>query len=476
MSRQSKQDYAIENGIGKTIISTIKFLYKSGKLFATIGNFLASNFLLGFKFLLGLAKNLKSSKTKLAKIFSLATLILASFLLGLTTIYIAMLSSNKAVSNNMLVASFFVFVVLLGFMLKTKIKISKYILAKKIENLNKNIRGRLQAINFKDSLARFPLLVARNDDGKYFEDYVFNSEIPLSSWVKNKKDIEEILNKRIINIVNDKNDTSMKIVKTTLLPEPMYVPFHSKYLSRNPYEIFLGLDIYGRPTYINLYKFPHAIVAGGTNTGKSTNAFSFFTQLKRHACNRIILCDFKGVTFKSLIKYNNNKPSIETKEKFVEMMKYLKEKNFERINLFKQFDDCENISEYNKLVDEKQKLKNIFVFIDELAMIMDKPDKELEELIKHIAQTGRSQGLYLIVFTQRPSAKTVPPEARANFMTRLSSFQPDVATSEMAIGDKSANELPEIVGRVVLKLAGKKIEVQAVHLKKEDLPKYLRVS
>ena len=106
---------------------------------------------------------------------------------------------------------------------------------------------------------------------------------------------------------------------------------------------------------------------------------------------------------------------------------------------------------------------------------MDKPDKNLEELIKHIAQTGRSQGIYLLVFTQRPSVKTVPAEARANFMSRLSSYQPDKNTSEMAIGDYSASELPDIVGRCILKLGGQKTEVQAVHFKKEDLPRYLFV-
>lgn len=473
---QSKQDQKIESGIGEFIILLSKFLIWSGILFARFIKFLASSFLLGLNILLGLARKFKVSKSKLARVLYLASLILSSFLLGISITYICLLSSGKDVSNNMLSASFFIFVILLGLISNTKLKISKKLLARNITKDNKEIKQRFESINFKDSLARFPLRVAKFEQGNYFEEHVFHSEISLASWQKNKSQIEEILNQRIISIKTDKKDTTMKIVKTSKLPEPTYVKWENKYFSKNPYEIFIGLDIYGQPTYLNLQKNPHTIISGGTNTGKSTNAFSFFTQLKQHACNRIILCDFKRVTFKSLIKFNNGKPPIINKKGFMDMMEWCKKENNRRIELFNKFDDCENLLEYNQLVENSDKLKNIFIFIDELAMIMDKPDKELEELIKHIAQTGRSQGFYLLVFTQRPSAKTVPAEARANFMSRLSSYQPDKNTSEMAIGDYSASELPDIVGRCILKLGGNKTEVQAVHYKKEYLHKHLKVN
>lgn len=468
MYMQKKQDQNIEVGLGS-------FLIWLGKLFARFIKFLAINFLLGFKILLDLAKKIKTSKNNLAKLLYLAIILLSIYLLGISIYYSYLLTSKISPPNNMLVASFPFFCWLLGLAKQLKFKVSKKILARKIDKLNLHIKQRFESINFKDSLARFPLRVARFDKGKYFEEHIFYSEISLASWKKNKEQIEEILNQRVIKIENDKNDTSMKIIKTSKLPEPTYVPFEKKYLSKNPYEIFIGLDIYGQPTYLNLQKNPHTIISGGTNTGKSTNAFSFFVQLKRHTCNRIILCDFKKVTFKSLVKYNNGKPCINDKKSFINMLEWCKQENARRIDLFNQFDDCENVIEYNYLVGEKEKLKNIFLFIDELAIIMDKPDKNLEELIKHIAQTGRSQGIYLLVFTQRPSVKTVPAEARANFMSRLSSYQPDKNTSEMAIGDYSASELPDIVGRCILKLGGQKTEVQAVHFKKEDLPRYLFV-
>lgn len=464
---QKKQDKVIE-------IKTGSFLIKSGILFVRFIRKLAMIFLLGLKCFLGLAIQIKTSKSVFRKIFNLAIIDLGIISISTTIIYIILLSSNKEPSNNMLVASFFIFILLLG-LAKIKIdKLAKKKEAKKIDKLNVNLRDRFLAINFKDSLARFPLRVKINPQDDFFEEHIFYSDIPLNSWKKNKESIEEILNQRIIDIYNHEKDTSMKIVKTSRLEEPKYVKFESKYLSKNPYELYLGLDIYGQPTYINYRDLPQCIIAGGTNTGKSTSAFSFYTQIRLHKINRIILCDFKQVTFKSLVKYNNNKPCIVDKNGFMDMMKWAKKENKRRMDLFKQFDDCENLEEYNNLVPEGDQLKNQHIFIDELAIIMtDKPDKELEELIKHISQTGRSQGFYLWIFTQRPSAKTVPAEARANFMTRISSYQPDKLTSEMAIGDDSASKLPNYKGRNIVKLGGEKKEIQMAHFKKEYLPLFL---
>ena len=105
----------------------------------------------------------------------------------------------------------------------------------------------------------------------------------------------------------------------------------------------------------------------------------------------------------------------------------------------------------------------------------DKVDNDIIEMLNLIATTGRSQGIFLLIFTQRPSVKNIPTECRANLMCRISSFQSDKGTSEMAVGDYSASELPDIKGRVIFKLSGTLKEVQAVFLDKNSISSYLPI-
>lgn len=368
------------------------------------------------------------------------------------------------------------FVFFLGVKNIILIKYDKYKEAKNIISLNKQFDDRFEAIGFKDNMGKYPLLVKENET-ENFKNYLFYSCIPVSKWEAKKSDIEEILNKRIVSIKTDHNDTTIKKIQITKLPEPKFVKFDKKYFSQLPWEIWLGLNVYSEPVYIDLKQLPNLIFAGAAGGGKSTAAYNIYTQLRRHKENKIILCDFK-TTFKSLVKYNNNKPTLKTKEEFIEMLEWAKKENKRRIDLFNQYDECEDIYEYNKLVGDSDQLKFIHIMIDELAIIVshDKKDSDtyfIENTITHMAQTARSQGFQLWIFTQRPSAKTVPAEARANFNTRVSVYQPDKNTSEMAVGDDSASKLPNIKGRAVVKLANNHIETQLAYLAKEEISKYL---
>ena len=428
---QSKQDKAIEENLGTIIISFIFGFMK----------FIRCTWY-GF---------MKFSKSK--KMIPLIVLIIMGITLG------------RGIA--ILVGVVYLFVLGKVFQYKVDKEVKKETIQKE------KLDVKFFSIGFKDKLGVPPKLVCKESIDNYFYKLIFESEITTQEWISNKNKIEEIFNTRIISI---EREGGYKVCKCSKLPTPKLVLFDLAMLSNNPYEIFIGLDVYCQPVYINLYKNPHAIVAGSTNGGKSTTAYSMFTQLRRHDCNKIILCDFKKVTFKSLIKYNNNKKAIQNKDDFKTMLRWAKEENDKRIELFNAFDECENLKEYNNLVNPSKQLKNVFIFIDELAVIMKNNDKELEKLITYLTQSGRSQGFYLLVFTQRPSAQTIPAEARANFNIRLSSFQPDKNTSEMAVGDDSCSKLPNIIGRCILKEGGVNKEVQAVLIDKSDISKYLNVA
>lgn len=420
---------------------------------------------------------IKEGTKDISKIFDTSTRSIRNLSIALILCGICFYFMYFTNHTNMIIFSLIGLVLMSGIKNILVFKYQKWKEAKKIISLNKQFDDRFESIGFKDKLGKYPLLVQELEND-YFKDFIFYSNIPISTWQSKKLDVEEILNKKIINIQTDHDDTSMKIIKVANLPEPNYVSFSRKYLSELPHEIWLGLNVYSQPVYMNLKTYPNLIVAGGTGGGKSTTAYSIYTQLRRHKQNHIILCDFKKNTFKSLVKWNNNKPCITSKEEFINMLNWAKKENARRLDLFNKFDECENIYEYNKLVGNSEQLKNIYIMIDELAIITSHEKRDssiinIEDTITHLCQTGRSQGFCLMVFTQRPSTKTVPAEARANFMSRISSFQSDKNTSEMAVGDYTASELPPIEGRMVVKLASKHIECQMAHFKKEKIKYYL---
>ena len=95
-----------------------------------------------------------------------------------------------------------------------------------------------------------------------------------------------------------------------------------------------------------------------------------------------------------------------------------------------------NIIEYNKRTT--QKLEPIVVVIDEFADLADQMETKKErdaffKPVQQIAQTGRSRGIHLVVCTQRPEAKLVPPTTKAQLNGRVALRVNDGISSRMII-------------------------------------------
>ena len=103
-----------------------------------------------------------------------------------------------------------------------------------------------------------------------------------------------------------------------------------------------------------------------------------------------------------------------------------------------------NIVEYNKKATVK--LAPIVVVIDEFADLSDqlesKKDKEaFFKPVQRIAQAGRSRGIHLVICTQRPEAKLVPPTTKAQLNGRVALRVNDGISSRMIIDTPDAQYL-----------------------------------
>lgn len=195
----------------------------------------------------------------------------------------------------------------------------------------------------------------------------------------------------------------------------------------------LGKDIMGIPTYVEINKTPHLLVAGATGSGKSVCINTIIVSILMR-CRpdevRLVLVDPKKV---ELSVYNGiphllSPVVTDPKKAAIALMKIVSEME-SRYDTFSET-ETKNIASYNQYIDEKNKhlsdndklkhLPYIVVIIDELADLMLVAAKEVEDSIMRITQMARAAGIHLIVATQRPSTDVVTGIIKANIPSRIS--------------------------------------------------------
>lgn len=197
--------------------------------------------------------------------------------------------------------------------------------------------------------------------------------------------------------------------------------------------VTLGKDIMGKPTYCEINKTPHLLVAGSTGSGKSVCINSMLISILMRTKPeevKLVLVDPKKV---ELSMYNGVPhlltPVVTDPKKANEVLKKIVVEMENRYDLFEE-SGTKNIAGYNAYVDkcnktkdvygQKKKLPFIVVIIDELADLMLVAAKEVEESIMRITQMARAAGIHLIVATQRPSTDVITGVVKANIPSRIS--------------------------------------------------------
>ncbi len=207
----------------------------------------------------------------------------------------------------------------------------------------------------------------------------------------------------------------------------------------------LGQDVAGAAVAVDLAKMPHLLIAGATGSGKSVMVNALITSLLCNATPddvRMILMDLKRV---ELAGYNELPhllvPVITEPERAKAALKWAVG---EMENRYRRFAGAtaRNIKAFNETrVDPADRMPYIVIIIDELADLMMREGKNVEDPIVRLAQKARATGIHMVLATQRPSVNVVTGLIKANFPSRIAFAMASQIDSRTILDSPGAEDL-----------------------------------
>jgi S-DNA-T family DNA segregation ATPase FtsK/SpoIIIE len=204
----------------------------------------------------------------------------------------------------------------------------------------------------------------------------------------------------------------------------------------------IGKNITGNPFYYSISLMPHILIAGATGSGKSVFINSIITSLLYRATpeeirfimidpKRIELSVYNGIPHLIRSVINDQSTALNYLLKSLECMEQ-RYKEFARVGV-------RNIQGYNNKIKDKKPY--IFIIIDELADLMMRSGKDVENAVIRLAQMSRAVGIHLILATQRPSVDVITGLIKANFPARVAFQVASGHDSKTILDAKGAEKL-----------------------------------
>ena len=255
----------------------------------------------------------------------------------------------------------------------------------------------------------------------------------------------------------------------------------------NDYSFPIGINRY-EPVTASLREISHLMVAGATNTGKSTFLRTMTTVLSYNNSGLIYFLDPKAVEAQIF----NGLANVQVKTKITECISALLHVHKEIDNRREHFEankvrdiDGYNLKKVSQRINSKnirntEEMNRIIVIVDEATEFMKShssiPQAKLNEArtsMGYIARMGRSHGVHIVIGIQNPDSKNVDTTLKLNLNGILCFPVNGHVASNIVLGNRRAADLPHIQGRAIWQFGRDQQEVQTPFITEADANKII---
>jgi S-DNA-T family DNA segregation ATPase FtsK/SpoIIIE len=208
----------------------------------------------------------------------------------------------------------------------------------------------------------------------------------------------------------------------------------------------LGRDVSGKPYAVDLGRMPHLLIAGATGSGKSVCVNAIITSILMRARPdevRLVLVDLKRVELAPYARV----PHLMT-DVIMEAHETRAALNWAVLEMEERYKTLaasaeRNIAAYNASarVAPGERMPYIVLVIDELADLMIREGRKVEDPIVKLAQKARAVGIHLVLATQRPSVNVVTGLIKANVPSRIAFAMASNVDSRTVLDAPGAEDL-----------------------------------
>ncbi len=208
----------------------------------------------------------------------------------------------------------------------------------------------------------------------------------------------------------------------------------------------LGRDVSGKAYAVDLARMPHLLIAGATGSGKSVCVNALITSLLMRATPQeveLVLVDLKRVELAAYADLPHLKaPVIMEPNQARAALTWAVGQMEDRYKLLAAKGE-RNLAAYNASVRvaEDERLPYLVLVIDELADLMMREGRKVEDPIVKLAQKARAVGIHLVLATQRPSVNVVTGLIKANVPSRIAFAMASNVDSRTVLDQPGAEDL-----------------------------------